>query len=361
MKHLRGYVTLLIIVGLALALPSCSDNPTETPDTVANQATAQIDPNQTGGILLGTVATGSSYAPVEVWAQNLTVESDEFVSFDAVIINKCRCPIEAPIYFVITSVEPADVQVENEDFEGADGPVFDFSDDLGGDHVLDPLEASEPVKIRFSWPEPMAFAIGFRVDAGPAVDGAISGVVFNDLDLDGERDDGEPGIPRIIVEMRPSAREILYRATTDPNGRYVFSNLTADVYHVEAKESPSMVMQPTTSNPLIVTLVELPDGTVSDFERADFGFQVEGPIPPGAAIFGPVHVGPGSPNGTELDSTFVVPLFFAPVEFFLVVAPPPILGPLPIRIDSASVAIDGQTVWEFVCEYPDTIDCAPWA
>jgi hypothetical protein len=206
----------------------------------------------------------------------------------------------------------------------------------------------------------MAFAIGFRVDVGPPSGGSISGIVFNDLNGDGIRSSLEPGIPHIIVELRPSAREILYRVRTDLNGHYVFPDLTADVYHAKAQADPNIAMRPTTPNPLLVTLVELPDGTVSDFEGANFGFLV-GPLPPGEPIFGPVDVGPGSPKGTVLDTTFVVPLFFAPVEFFLVVTPPPILGPFPMRIDKADVAIDGTTVWEFVCERPDTFSCMPWA
>jgi hypothetical protein len=361
MNHPLRYLTSLIIVGLLLVIPSCSDGPTDVPVSPDTQATGYINPDQTGRVLLGTVATSLSSAMVEVWAQNLTVESDEIVSFDAVIVNKCRCPIEAPIHFVITSVTPDVVQVENADIQGPDGPIFDFSDDIGDDGILEPLEESEPVKMQFRWPEPMAFAIGFRVDAGPPSGGSISGIVFNDLNGDGVRGSLEPGIPGITVELRPSAREILYTAQTDFNGHYVFPDLTADVYRAEAQANPHIQMQPTTPNPLLVTLVGLPDGTVSSFEDADFGFLVGTPPPPGGLVFGPVDVGPASPNGTVLDTTFVVPLFFAPVEFFLIVAPPPIFGPLPMRIDRAEVAIDGTTVWEFVCEQPDTAYCTPAA
>ncbi len=361
MNRPRGYLTSLIVVVLLLALPSCSNSPTDAPVSGNTQATGYIDPSQTSGVLLGAVATSLTSAMVEVWAQNLTIESDEIVSFDAVIVNKCRCPIEAPIHFVITSVTPEVVQVENADMDGPDGPVFDFSDDIGNDRILGPLEVSEPVKMQFRWPEPMAFAIGFRVDAGPPSGGSISGIVFNDLNGDGVRSSLEPGISGIIVELRSSAREILYRVRTDLNGHYVFPDLTADVYRAEAKADPNVKMRPTTPDPLVVTLVELPDGTVSDFEGADFGFLVGSLPPPGAPIFGPVDVGPGSSNGTVLDTTFAVPLFFAPVEFFLVIAPPPILGPFPMRIDRADVAIDATTVWEFVCEPPDTLLCVPGA
>jgi len=360
MNRPQAYLICLIMVGLLAVLPSCSDNPTDAPISADNQATGHIDPNQSGGVLLGRVTTGLSPATVEVWAQNLTVESDEIVSFDAVIVNKCRCPIEAPIHFVVTRVIPDAVQVENEDMEGPDGPIFDFSDDIGDDGVLGPLEASDPVKMQFRWPEPMAFAIGFRVEAGPPNGGTVSGVVFNDLNGDGMRGSAEPGIPGVLVTLKPSVRENLYRTRTDINGRYLFPDLTADVYQVAAHADPNTSMRPTTPNPLVVTLVELDDGTVSDFEHADFGFHFAVPPIP-TLVFGPVDVGPGSPNGTVLDTTFSVPLFFAPVNFYLLVYPPPIAGPLPLRIDRAEVVIDDATVWDFVCVPPDTLLCAPMA
>lgn len=293
-----------------------------------------------------------------MWAYNLTVESGEIVSFDAVIVNKSRWPVHAPIRFVITDIKPDVVEVANPDFVGPDGPVFDYSDDLGEDGVLDLGEASEPVNMKFRWPEPMAFAIGFRLDAGgEPVDGFVSGIVFSDLNDDGRFDVAEPGIPGVLVELIPSTREVLYQTRTDGFGRYGFDGLEADVYTVEAHGVGDM--QPTTPNPIIVPLVELPDGTVSGFDDAHFGFR-EAPLPPHAIIFGPVPVGPASPLGTELDSTFVVPEFFVPVNLFLKVVPPPILGPFPLLIDEASVAINDMTVWDFVCEAPDSI-CMPGA
>lgn len=361
MKRPQALLSSLIVLGLVALVPSCSDSPTEAPVSTHTQATGHIDPNQPGGVLLGTVPASVPSRMVEVWAQNLTVESDEIVSFDAVIVNKCNCPIEAPIHFIITSLSPDVVQVENADMDGPDGPVFDFSDDVGDDNVLGPLESSDPVKMQFRWPGPTAFAIGFRIDAGPPGDGSISGIVFNDADGDGVRGSAEIGMPGIIVQLKPSAREILYRTRTDASGHYTFANLRADIYSAEALAGANVLVEPTTPNPLIVTLVELPDGTVSRYEGADFGFLVS-PFPgPGTTIFGPVGVGPGSSNGTVLEANFRVPMFFAPVKFFLVVTPPPILGPLPLRIDNASVAIDGAVVWDFVCPPQDSLACTPAA
>jgi hypothetical protein len=348
---------LALFSSLLLLAASCSDSPTDAADPVSSQTTGEVDPVGDSEFQLGTVVAGPASARVEVWASNLTVEPGG-VSFDAVIVNTSRTDIAAPIHFVITDIRPDDVVVSNADFVGADGAVFDFSDDVGDDGILSAGEMSAPVTMAFAWPEPMAFAIGFRVDVGDsAADGFISGVVFDDRNLDGTYDpDNEPGIPGIVVELRPSAREILYRTRTDHRGVYIFDGLSADVYTAHAKLGNQM--HPTTPNPLIVTLVELPDGTVASLEGVNFGFAVEHPPPPSARIFGPVPVGPGSPFGTELDSTFVVPDFFAAVDLFLRVVPPPLLGPFPVHIDEAAVRINDMVVWEFVCPTPDSL-CAP--
>jgi hypothetical protein len=65
-------------------------------------------------------------------------------------------------------------------------------------------------------------------------------------------------------------------------------------------------------------------------------------------------VGPASPYGTGVDSTFVVPTPmppFPPEEdlYFVRVEAPMVRGPYPIFIDHIAVAIDGQAVYKFEC------------
>jgi hypothetical protein len=357
MKRLNGIPWFIALLGLVLLLPSCGDSPTDTFEPGASGAVGIVDPDGGTDFLLGAVTAGPTRGRVEVWASNLTVEP-ETVSFDAVLRNASRTDIAGPLHFVITEIRPDVVEASNPDLVGPDGPVYDFSDDVGEDGILSAGEASAPVTMAFSWPEPMAFSVGFRVQVGDSVaDGFVSGTVFNDRNRNGEYEPNvEPGIPGIVVDLIPSAREILYRTRTNRVGAYHFEALTPDVYTVRAHPGPGM--QSTTPNPLIVTLVRLPDGTVTGLQGVNFGFSVEEPPPPvPMPLFGPVPVGPGSPYGTELDSTFTVPDFFAPVDLFLRVIPPPIMGPYRIHIDEAMVDINGTTVWEFVC--PPDSTCAP--
>jgi hypothetical protein len=349
-------LSFLALLALVLLAPSCSNNPTDTSQSGTSSAVGTVDPDGDPDFLLGAVNIGSALGRVEVWASNLTVETDA-VSFDAVTRNVSRTDIAGPLHFVITEIRPDVVEASNPDFLGPDGPVYDFSDDVGEDGVLSAGEASAPVTMVFAMPEAMSFSVGFRVEVGDSVeDGFVSGIVFDDRNQNGEYEPNiEPGIPGIVVDLIPSVNRVLYRTQTNRLGAYVFEGLDSDVYTARAHPGPHM--HPTTPNPLIVTLVRRPDGTVTSLEGVDFGFAVPSPPPEPFPIFGPVDVGPGSHAGTELDTIFTVPDFFVPVDLFLRVDPPPIMGPFPIDIDEAMVDINGSRVWEFVCP-PDTI-CTP--
>jgi len=117
----------------------------------------------------------------------------------------------------------------------------------------------------------------------------------------------------------------------------------------------------TSPNPLLVALVELPDGTVSNFWNAEFGLLLS-MTPSPEWIFGPEPVGPGSENGTVLNSTFVIPPLmpaFPPLasEYYVRVEPAPVMGPYAMDIDAISVNVDDQPVYRFTCP-PDTL-CPP--
>jgi hypothetical protein len=367
--QLAAGIFFLLLFGL---FASCSDDPTGASSTPAMTGRGDVDPKIGDSFLLSSVDMGPGFeGPVEVWAYDLATEGESAVGFDLVLVNKTGGNIQPPLFFVITSIVPNTVTCLNPEptfYEG--DPFFDFSDDMGDDNVLSPGEATARVHARFGWPEPMAFSIGFRIVIGDVVrNGVIGGVVFGDIDEDGVRDDGEMGLADVPVELMftwgdSAGTTLKFLGRTDPRGHYEFIDLPAGVYRIAAQLQARF----TTPNPLLVTLVELPDGNVSKFLDANFGVagQVPPPPPPPADfVFGPVPVGPASGFGTELDSTFVIGPPMPPfppngVMYFVRVEAPAIAGPFPMYIDEIAVSIDGQLVYKFECP-PDTLCPPPFA
>ncbi len=359
------FIPILFILFLAFVF-SCSEQPTEIQDqpgdTSGYTGQGRVEPGAGDKFLLGT-AGDSTFAAgyIEVWAMDVAYDSNTGnVSFVVQIGNKTEWPIPAPIYFVILSVIPHYISVENFDGYSTDGfPYYDFSSKLGADNILEVGEISERVTMYFHTGEPRSFAIGFRIDFGPAEDtGVIAGVVFRDDNKNGIRERGdrcEPGIPGITITMHRGFEEkadVLYITETDANGVYKFTHLREGVYTVHA-HAPADLWEFTTSNPLLVTLLVGPDGRVQEFYDADFGlFPKTEPV--GRTLFGPIHVGPMTPHGSLVDSTFVDPLSVLPVVFtyYLEAVLPPIMGPFPVIIDSAAAWINDIQIFEFSSSTP---------
>lgn len=358
-------VVLFIFFSL---ISSCSENPTDTTAFAPMEGAGRIDPGTGGDYLLSTVDMGPRLRGfVEVWAYNLAIESDSAVGFDLVLVNATNGAISPPLQFVITSIVPRTVECLNPDGYLRDRlPFFDFSDDMGDDGLLTSGEATAPVRVRFRWPEPTAFSIGFRIVTGELIErGVIAGVVFVDVDEDGVYDDGEPGIPGVPIEVRNVPSDSAAAGTavlvrTDRLGRYAAGGLSAGVYRVEALVPPDAKLS--TPNPLLVVLAALPDGTVGSFLHGHFGVILVAPPPLPVWVFGPVPVGPASAFGTRVDSTFVIPTPMPPFPpegecYYVRVEAPIVRGSYPMFIDRIAVAIDDQIVYRFAC--PPDSSCRP--
>jgi hypothetical protein len=100
---------------------------------------------------------------------------------------------------------------------------------------------------------------------------------------------------------------------------------------------------------------------VQSFLGANFGlYPVAPPVP--ETLFGPIIVGPPTPHGTELDSTFVNPPSPLAVVFsyYLEAVEPPFEGPFPVVIDHAAAWINDELVFEYLRPTdPDTAYVAP--
>lgn len=360
------FAPILIILSLMLVLYSCSEQPIaidQVPEGGDLSGIGEIDPDVGGSFLLGSVAD-STFARgyIEVWAMDVAYDpSMGIVSFDVQLFNKTEQEIPAPIHFVITDVIPRNIAVVEFDGVSGDGfPFYDFSSKLGDDNVLDPGERTERVTMKFHTAEPRSFAIGFRIDLGPPPGGGIiAGVVYRDDNQNGMRDRCdrcEPGIQGITVALEKTldnGEKVILFTRTDLNGEYSYWGLKEGVYKVFVNESMEGWVV-TSTNPLLITLVEGPDGKVQDFFGANFGlFPIEPPVP--GNLFGPIMVGPLSRHGTLVDSVFINPPSVLPVihKYYLDVMEPPFgIGPFLGVIDSASAWINDELVFEYVRTLP---------
>lgn len=341
------YVCLIL---LCFSVACSDDGPTGA--TTSNDPTGQgqIDPSGQTDFYIGTAPIdGIPDGRIDVWAHNLTVDSDNVVSFDVVLINRSPQPVHPPVLFFITRIVPDDVHVLNSDIVYIRGgpPGFDFSDDLGADNKLDPDESSDPVTMKFGMSELTSFSIGFRIDVGSAPgDAVISGVVFDDGNHNGERDSSEPGLAGVRVSLS-GTREILRVVETDGGGRYGFRDISGGIYEIGAMGQSNWLA--TTENPMIVTVLEDSGGVALPVENVNFGFFRPDPRPIDP-VFGPVPVGPASIHGEEFKGEFWIRSTDRDVEHILFVTPPNILSPLLMRVDVAKVWINEQLVYEFNCD-----------
>jgi uncharacterized repeat protein (TIGR01451 family) len=67
--------------------------------------------------------------------------------------------------------------------------------------------------------------------------GAIGNYVWVDEDSDGLQDEGEPGIPNVIVQLKDENGIVIATTVTGSNGAYLFPNLPAGDYFVDVDES----------------------------------------------------------------------------------------------------------------------------
>lgn len=371
---IRSIAPILLALMLVLFF-SCGEHPTgvkRDSDEGPFSGSGEIDPGVSGGFLLGSVSD-STFAPgwIEVWGMDVAYDSTNgIVSFDVQLFNQTSRDIAPPVHFVITYIVPRNIAVLEFDGVTGDGfPYFDFSSKLGGDGVLEPGERTERVTLKFHTVEPRSFAIGYRIDLRPPLEGGIiGGIVYRDDNQNGVRDrcDNyrcEPGIPRITVALEKTLSNgdhVVLLTRTDLNGGYRFWGLGEGVYKVFVSAVQDN-WEVTSANPLLVTLVEGPDGRIQSFLKANFGlFPLEPPIP--GNLFGPILIGPFSPFGTLLDSTFTNPPSILPVVFkyYLDVMEPPFDRAYPGVIDSASAWINGELVFDYGrIPPPDTVYSAP--
>ena len=268
-----SFLILLLVPSLLIG---CSDDPV-APDpggggegvlaTGAADFVVRIDATspQLGGSIQG---------PFLLLVSNLRYEAGTLAA-DMVLLNAGADVAPEPVGLVFRTLLPEGAAVLGAD-NGVTGPGalfwFEFANDDG---MWTPGESSFPRTLRFAV-DP-GVAVGFAVDilagGGQLLQGSISGTVWNDLDRDGVRDPGEPGMGMVTLLLEgdlPIMAPLPFHleAVTDSTGAYAFTNLPSGAYVLGPEPLPGRAF---TTPALLHVLLGGDDGGVSNFEGADFG------------------------------------------------------------------------------------------
>lgn len=118
--------------------------------------------------------------------------------------------------------------------------------------------------------------------------GTVSGVVFNDINGDGEKQPNESPLSGVIVQLYDKDNKLVNTTTTDPNGAYIFTNVPPGAYTVREIDPPKFTS--TTANTVPVSV---PAGGAA---TANFGDQQIGSIT--GVVFNDIN-GDGVQNPNE--------------------------------------------------------------
>ncbi len=256
-----------MMMGMVSLFSAC-DQSTTLPQATENK----IDVESSGEVLVASMAVSGGI--LEVRANHLIWDPDlEVLSIDIFLVNHSDTPIDAPLYLVFRNIHPSDIEFTNPDGETNNGKPFkEFAEEFGEDGVLAPNETSDADNFVFNLYDNRSFSVECGLDYGIVSLGTISGIVFRDDNQNAVLDEGEVGLGNLELSLSyVQDGGVEYDATTrtGPNGTYSFGNLTAGVYTVRLFVPPNAVA--TTGNPQVITLLELEDGTVEDYDNADFG------------------------------------------------------------------------------------------
>lgn len=273
--------TVILMLMLPIAFLGCSGDGATVPSgddgTLTGLAQGEADADL-GSFQLRTNAGPDPDRPMPgpflIMGQNIAwVDSMTALCADILVQNISGNTYAEPVTLTFTSLRPDSVRVVDGEGTELDMLTFEFAND---DAMWTDGETSLPYRIYFTNIEQgQAVAFTARIDVGMLPGkGSIGGVVFDDQNENGIRDEDEMGVGGAGVALGGEGLEPM-RMRTARDGSYRFDGLEAGFYTV--MKLPGDMMRPTT-DPQIQVLLSLDgEGGVSSYLEADFGCFVVTP------------------------------------------------------------------------------------
>jgi hypothetical protein len=278
-------VSIVLFIALlpGFVFSGCSDEtvvPTENNQAaVTTLVEGDIDPDGGGfEYIVDSAGEGTDRpGPFAILGSNIHyVDSLHVLSVDFRVENRGTIDHFEPVTLAFVRLMPDTVEVENPDNgEHGAGAMIRFQFE-NRDNVWTAGETSLPRTVLFEVGEGESIGFVARIDVGmDESGGSIGGLVWHDVDENGELDDGENGVGGVEIYLtmeddpEPSASPAAtWRTVSAGDGTYRFDGLDAGHYTVSKGMDQSF--RPTTPTEIEVILVES-GGEVSDFLLANFG------------------------------------------------------------------------------------------
>jgi len=271
------FLTLLVAAG-------CTDDPVIPPVGDESLVRVELDPDGADfTIKLESVDTPGGRVPGPFFLRGHNLHYNDVVGalvVDLTITNNSPATFLNPVHITFLRLLPEGTIILN---SPDDGPTFEF-DFANDDLWWTPGEESLLLTVMFK--ADLGGSVGFNAHisvGGVHLEGMIGGRVWLDANRDGVMDPDERGLPGIPIGLSDgSDREILHRAITGEDGRYMFRGLDAGTYEVWVHDPPAEMSSTTPIN--MHVLLSSGMGGVSSFTEADFGFVRHEVTPPGPKL-----------------------------------------------------------------------------
>jgi hypothetical protein len=296
-SHGARAILFLLAAGSLVLASACSQgvDPAPVADEGPVGFVGTLDPTA-GTFILKEIETprpAYQHLRLQLIGRNLQVDAENSsVSLEVAVRNLSEATLFPDVIVWLSDFLPEAVVPTNADLIPPDSASLSdsltsalwgylYSDLLGDDGMLEPRELSGFKPWIFYDPGLSSFSFGASVafSLHPAA-ATLSGVVFNDMDADGELDPDESGFGAGVIFADGPGRDATQVIEVGPHGRYGFPVDQPGLYTLTYIPPPTLApfaaLIFTTPNPLEVFMAPGPDGLPREFHDANFGVHSPG-------------------------------------------------------------------------------------